>query len=144
MVSGKSRADPGAAALFRRSRAPQRPSLNALLSAADLCRWASPMYGTQNVARLRESSNVRGKTGGVMLRALSLLLVAVSVASCGTLPPQEATTSEVHSIRAAADSSKTITVSDGMVFYNSSHTAGIRFPPGTYTLEADDDDFWYF
>jgi hypothetical protein len=54
-------------------------------------------------------------------------------------------TSESRSVRAAADEKKTITVPEGMVWYDAARaTRGLRFPPGTYALEAEDDEYWYF
>lgn len=43
------------------------------------------------------------------------------------------------------DASKSVTISDGMVWYAGlARSSGLRFPPGTYVLEAEDDDYWYF
>lgn len=54
-------------------------------------------------------------------------------------------TSEVRSVRPAMDEKKTVTVPEGMVWYDAARpTRGLRFPPGTYALEAEDDEYWYF
>ena len=54
-------------------------------------------------------------------------------------------TSETRSVRPAADEKKTVTVPEGMVWYDAARaTRGLRFPSGTYVLEAEDDEYWYF
>lgn len=54
-------------------------------------------------------------------------------------------TSEVRSVRPTTDEKKTVTVPEGMVWYDAARpTRGLRFPSGTYALEAEDDEYWYF
>ena len=73
------------------------------------------------------------------------LFLGVALTGCGALPAFDPTTSVTHVVRATSDSSKTVTIPDGMVWYDSpQQSSGIRFPAGTYTLEAEDDDYWYF
>jgi hypothetical protein len=60
------------------------------------------------------------------------------------MPPQNPVVDETHAVQAAQDSSRTITIGSGMVWYNIERTKGIRFPPGTYVLEAQDANYWYF
>lgn len=72
--------------------------------------------------------------------ALACLLF---VAGCGTLQ-MDPVAEDKRAVRPASDTTKTVTVKDGMVWYNASPpTRGVRFPPGTYVLEAEDDDYWY-
>jgi hypothetical protein len=73
-------------------------------------------------------------------------MLAVSlVTACGALPPFDAAANESRLVRVDSDPSKSLVVPDGMVWYASSaRESGIRFPPGTYSLEAEDDDYWYF
>lgn len=82
------------------------------------------------------------------LKVLAIVLViggGFSLTSCGTLPSMEPTASEIRMVRPASDPSKTLVVTDGMVWYaTASRSSGLRFPPGTYVLEAEDDDYWYF
>jgi len=54
-------------------------------------------------------------------------------------------TNEVRPVHAAVDTTKTVTVVGGMVWYDGDPALhGIRFPPGVYLLEAEDADFLYF
>lgn len=53
-------------------------------------------------------------------------------------------TSETHVVTAVTDPTKTVTIPEGMVWYDTAFpTRGLRFPPGTYALEAEDADYWY-
>jgi hypothetical protein len=74
-------------------------------------------------------------------------LVATLIISACSAVPNEPTAADLRSVRLESDTAKTVTVAGGMVFYNGSlgtpRTKGIRFPPGVYTLEGDDDDYWY-
>ena len=75
----------------------------------------------------------------------SLPFVALTLlVGCGTLPPFNPVTHEARVVRNAQASSKSVTIVNGMVWYNLDRTKGIRFPPGTYVLEAEDADYWYF
>lgn len=74
---------------------------------------------------------------------LSVTLSALLI-GCGVLPPLDPVASEERTVRSASDTSRTITVPEGMVWYNVGQTRGLRFPPGTYVLEAEDDSYWYF
>jgi hypothetical protein len=52
---------------------------------------------------------------------------------------------EVRPVHATADANKSVTVIDGMVWYDGNPAShGIRFPPGVYFLEAEDADYLYF
>lgn len=74
-----------------------------------------------------------------------LLISALGVTACSVLPPFDAMTSENFTVQPATDATKTLTVNRDMVFYSDpSQAHGIRFPPGTYALEAEDNDYWYF
>ena len=74
-----------------------------------------------------------------------LPLVAILVSACSAYP-NEPTAADLRSIRLESDTAKTVTVTGGMVFYNGSpgnpRTKGIRFPPGVYALEGEDDNYW--
>lgn len=76
---------------------------------------------------------------------ITSLAINCLVTGCGVLPPiASPIASETRLVTVASDSTKTFTVKDGMVFYDglaASH--GIRFPPGTYALEAEDASYWY-
>lgn len=82
---------------------------------------------------------------GSAVASLIILVCGMALAGCGTLPPMDAAANESRATRPASDPSKTVTVSEGMVWYATpSRSSGLRFPPGTYALEAEDDDYWYF
>jgi hypothetical protein len=80
------------------------------------------------------------------MRTLAVLLTsALAIVSCAALPPLDPVTSRSLTVQPAVDTARTLTVKAGMVFYsNFSRTHGVRFPPGTYVLEAEDNDYWYF
>ena len=62
---------------------------------------------------------------------------------CGTLQLNPVT-SETRTVRTLHDPTKTITVPEGMVWYDGRPaTQGLRFPPGSYAMEAEDNDYWY-
>lgn len=79
-----------------------------------------------------------------MTRRSLLLIVFSLLVSCGVLPPQNPVADEPRAVQNAHDASKTVTVADGMVWYNADRTRGLRFPSGTYILEAEDAHYWYF
>jgi hypothetical protein len=73
------------------------------------------------------------------------LIYALALAACAGLPPSDPTSSKSLTVQPLTDAAKTLTVKSGMVFYSdSSRTHGIRFPPGRYTLVAEDNDYWFF
>jgi hypothetical protein len=79
------------------------------------------------------------------MRYLTMVVIAAAalVSGCGTINRNPARL-EDRTVQPATDASKTFTVIGGMVFYDASPaTRGIRFPPGAYTLEAEDADFFY-
>jgi len=97
----------------------------------------------------RQFTRDNGDGSGVNMRQVGAHLLAVgcgiALTGCGTLPPPDSTVSETRMTRPASDPSKTLTVPEGMVWYaTASRSSGLRFPPGTYALEAEDDDYWYF
>ena len=70
-------------------------------------------------------------------------IIAALVSGCGTIQLDPAWL-EDRTVQPAADAKKTFTVKEGMVFYDAAPaTRGLRFPPGTYTLEAEDPDYFY-
>jgi hypothetical protein len=65
------------------------------------------------------------------------------LAACGGLELNPSI-NEARSVRLEQDPSKTLTVVQEMVWGDKSHpTREIRFPAGTYALEAEDADYWY-
>jgi hypothetical protein len=78
------------------------------------------------------------------MRPLLILLFPLLLAGCGALQLDPAWLQN-RPVASASDSSKTVRVTQGMVFYDASPaTRGIRFPPGVYSLEAEDSEYWYF
>lgn len=68
------------------------------------------------------------------------------LASC-SLVRLDAVTAEERRVVSTADATKTVTLSDPIVWLNApAHRAskGIRLPRGVYQLEAEDEDYWYF
>lgn len=79
------------------------------------------------------------------MRYLTLisLVAACFLSGCGTLQLNPVV-NEARTVTSATDAKKTVTVPEGMVWYDSAPpTHGLRFPPGTYVLEAEDADYWY-
>ena len=73
------------------------------------------------------------------------VLCGILLSACGTLPPLDPEAHESKTVSIASDTSKNITVPEGMVWYaGPSRSMGIRLPPGLYSLEAEDADYWYF
>ena len=70
--------------------------------------------------------------------------VAVAcLSACGGLELNPSV-NEPRSVHLEQDPSKTLTIVQEMVFGDKSHaTREIRFPAGTYALEAEDADYWY-
>jgi hypothetical protein len=70
--------------------------------------------------------------------------VAVAcLAACGGLELNPLI-NEPRGVRLEQDRSKTLTVTQDLVLDDRSHaTREIRFPAGTYVLEAEDADYWY-
>jgi hypothetical protein len=77
--------------------------------------------------------------------ALFTVLCGIYLSACGTLPPLDPGVHESKTVSTAYDPSKNVTVPEGMVWYaGPSRSTGIRLPPGLYSLEAEDADYWYF
>jgi hypothetical protein len=79
-----------------------------------------------------------------MIRRSFPFVVLALLVNCGALPPFNPVTDEPRVVQSAHDSSKSVAIVNGMIWYNLDRTKGIRFPPGTYVLEAEDADYWYF
>ena len=79
-----------------------------------------------------------------MRQLLMGLGVAVAgLAACGGLELNPVV-NEPRTVHLERDPTKTLTVLQEMVFDDQSHASReIRFPVGTYTLEAEDADYWY-
>ncbi|MGA2399577.1 MAG: hypothetical protein ABSG30_16150 [Steroidobacteraceae bacterium] len=70
-------------------------------------------------------------------------IVLACLAGCGGLELNPLV-NEPRTVRLEQDRSKTLTVVHEMVWSDKSHaTREIRFPAGTYSLEAEDADYWY-
>jgi hypothetical protein len=77
------------------------------------------------------------RSASILIAFLSLSAVAYSAES--------PLVQESRPVKTATDPKKTVTVPEGMVWYDASRpTRGLRFPPGTYVLEAEDSDYLYF
>ena len=80
------------------------------------------------------------------------LPIAVVVALLGSSAvfALEPVTNETREIQPITDESRTLTVLNGIVFYDApglfglQPSRGIRFPPGVYVLEAEDKEYLYF
>jgi len=77
--------------------------------------------------------------------ALTYSIVAAAAVGCiVTLPGAIA---EEHPVRSASDPSRTVVFNEPIVWLDaptSRATKGVRLLPGTYQLEAENDDYWYF
>jgi hypothetical protein len=72
-----------------------------------------------------------------------LAIASMLFGGCGTLRLNPVT-NESRIVTNTSDSTKLLTVLEGMVWYDSSSPShGLRFPPGVYKLEAEDFDYWY-
>lgn len=77
--------------------------------------------------------------------ALFAILCGILLNACGALPPLDPGVHESKPVSTASDPSRNVTVPEGMVWYaGPSRSTGIRLPPGLYSLEAEDADYWYF
>lgn len=62
----------------------------------------------------------------------------------------EPVTNEKREVQRITDASKTLTVTSGMIFYDTpglfgmQPSRGVRFPPGVYLLEAEDKECQFF
>jgi hypothetical protein len=74
---------------------------------------------------------------------MGLGVAVACLAACGGLELNPLV-NEPRTVHLERDPTKTLTVVQEMVFDDKSHaTREIRFPVGTYTLEAEDADYWY-
>ena len=79
------------------------------------------------------------------MRWTPIYLILSAVILSGCIAQLDPAWLEVRSVKPATDASKTVAVTEGMVFYDSiAPTRGIRFPAGVYSLEAEDADYLYF
>ena len=86
-------------------------------------------------------SGHRSRSG---LRSVLASTIAAVGTACITLPGAVA---EEHRVQSVADPSKTVLFNEPMVWLDApSHRAskGVRLLPGTYELEAENEDYWYF
>jgi hypothetical protein len=71
-------------------------------------------------------------------------LIALVVVGCLPLP---AAVAERHAVRSASDPGKTVVFNEPMVWLDApaaNASKGVRFLPGRYELDAEDDGYWYF
>ena len=74
---------------------------------------------------------------------IGFVVALVCLAACGGLELNPLV-NEPRTVRLEQDPSKTLTVVHEMAWQDKSHaTREIRFPAGTYALEAEDADYWY-
>jgi hypothetical protein len=78
------------------------------------------------------------------MRYLTLILITASfLVGCGTLQLSPIA-NETRAVTTSTDARKVIIVEEGMVWFDAAApTQGLRFPPGTYVVEAEDVDYWY-
>ena len=75
--------------------------------------------------------------------ASTLFVLAIFLSGCA--PQLDPAWLDERSVTYVNDASRTFSVPEGMVFYDTSPaTRGIGFPAGIYGLEAEDDDYYYF
>ena len=73
------------------------------------------------------------------------IFIAFLAFSAGAYSAESPLAQESRPVKAVTDPKKTVTVPEGMVWYDASPpTRGLRFPAGTYVLEAEDSDYLYF
>lgn len=78
------------------------------------------------------------------MRFVTLLIVFLATTGLG-FGAESPLAQESRSVTAVTDAKKTVTVPEGMVWFDGPRpTRGLRFPPGVYTLEAEDKDYLYF
>jgi hypothetical protein len=87
---------------------------------------------------------VKDPQGSQVRRLLMLSGAALlCLGACGGLELNPLV-NDPRSVRLEKDSSKTLTVIHEMVWDDKSHaTSELRLPAGTYSLEAEDGDYWY-
>jgi hypothetical protein len=74
---------------------------------------------------------------------MGFCVALVCLAACGGLELNPLI-NEPRNVHFEQDRSKTLTVVQEMVSHDKSHaTRELRFPAGTYALEAEDSDYWY-
>lgn len=74
---------------------------------------------------------------------LLFFITLVLLTGCGAVQ-LNSITREARTAQNVTDATKFVTVPEGMVWYDSPQRAhALRFPPGHYTLEAEDADYWY-
>jgi hypothetical protein len=78
--------------------------------------------------------------------AVPFLLIIVAAFINGCVLPMSPVTNESRIVSPLSNQTKSVTFKEPMVWYDSSFspTRGIRFPDGTYLLEAEDNDYFYF
>lgn len=73
------------------------------------------------------------------------VLAMLLVAGCSAFGSRSPVVVESRAVTPATDESMTLSVVGGMVFMDQQPpTRGVRFPEGTYALEGEDDEGWYF
>jgi hypothetical protein len=73
-------------------------------------------------------------------------LMAILFLINGCAVPMSPVTNESRTVSPLPNQTKSVTFKEAMVWYDSASmpTKGIRFPNGTYLLEAEDKDYFYF
>ncbi len=77
--------------------------------------------------------------------AMIILVLVLFGCAAGDVLAMRPRANEVRAVEPITDESKTLTIRDGMVYYDRPlrYEHGIRFTPGRYTLEAQDSSYWY-
>ncbi|HEY4952978.1 MAG TPA: hypothetical protein VII71_06295 [Verrucomicrobiae bacterium] len=73
-----------------------------------------------------------------------LIIAAAFINGCAL--PMSPVTNESRTVSPLSNQTKSVTFKEAMVWYDSAFapTSGIRFSGGTYRLEAEDNDYFYF
>ena len=85
-----------------------------------------------------------------MRAAITAIAVLAALLGSGVVRALDPIANEIRQVQAITGDSRTLTVANGMVFYDSPSflglrpSRGIRFPPGTYVLEGEDKEYRYF
>ncbi|HTX21949.1 MAG TPA: hypothetical protein VMD27_08860 [Candidatus Aquilonibacter sp.] len=78
--------------------------------------------------------------------SIYFLLILIVVLINGCVIPMSPVTSETRTVSPLSYQTKSVTLKEPMVWYDTAFalTKGIRFPDGTYLLEAEDNEYFYF
>jgi len=68
------------------------------------------------------------------------------VSGCGLMPARNPVAAEDRHVKSVATRDKEVVLKEAIVWFDRhpNATRGIRFPEGTYKIEAEDDEYYYF